>query len=763
MTDSLRSPFSLGNKIIGIVTLMVLATTVAVGSLNFIRTYHMTRDLAGQRLAAETRLTSLQFQNGYQRMIDDGNTLANMPPVPGLIRAIRNGGIDPIENSSIVDWRRRLETIFRSFMETRPAYVQLRYIGLADQGRELVRVNRTRSGMEAVPENRFQRKQSEPYFQQGQQLEPGEVYISKVTFNREYGQVDPGRIPTIRVMVPVHDDQRQRFGMIVINVDYSVFLKRIMTQASPERNAYIINEENDWVDYQPDSGIARFQFHEAPDYLHPPVDHETFVTKFGYGGQLFQIRDHLAFGVRLPVDNQRTDLTNVVVLSAPEQEIMADADETWRATVLLSSIMVAIALGLSVVIARQVTRPLNQMTQRIRRSRYRPNRLDLPVQANDEIGELARAFMDLTARLSESRSMAQAVMNRSVDGIITVDDRGKILSYNEACEKMFGYEANQVMGQPVALLLPNLLIAPQSDDSQLPLGQQTQVETTALRRSNTEIPVELSISEVWLGDVRIHAAVIRDISDRRTAEAEREQLLTALAKRNQDLDDFAHIASHDLKAPLRVIRNASQWLVEDLDLPTDSEPRSHIELLQNRVRRMENLLDDLLEYSRIGRTFDDRFGELVTGDVIARDVLLLISPPQSFQIQFTDSFRELSVARMPLQQILLNLIHNAIKHHDRDHGQVTVSADRGEESLKIQIQDDGPGIAPEFRDKAFQIFQTLKPRDQVEGSGVGLAIVKKYCEQIGADVQLDSRPGEGCRFTLIWPLPATPRVPEWVS
>jgi len=220
---------------------------------------------------------------------------------------------------------------------------------------------------------------------------------------------------------------------------------------------------------------------------------------------------------------------------------------------------------------------------------------------------------------------------------------------------------------------------------------------------------------------------------------------------NKELEEFAYAASHDLKAPLRVIDNASKWLEEDLAAHLTGENRENMQLLRGRVGRMEKLLDDLLEYSRVGRATDGRYEEVITGDVLMDNILALLSPPVGFTVEVSPGFAAIHVCRMPLQQILMNLISNAIKHHDKKSGRIDVTvADRGTD-YAFAVKDDGPGISPQFHDQIFKMFQTLKPRDQVEGSGMGLAMVRKNIEVFGGTIELVSAEGEGSIFRFTWP------------
>jgi len=220
---------------------------------------------------------------------------------------------------------------------------------------------------------------------------------------------------------------------------------------------------------------------------------------------------------------------------------------------------------------------------------------------------------------------------------------------------------------------------------------------------------------------------------------------------NRELEDFAYAASHDLKAPLRVIDNASKWLEEDLQDHLTAESRENMILMRGRVGRMEKLLDDLLEYSRIGRTTDDRYAEIITGNTLMANVLALLPPPEGFTVKVSPSFAEIRVRRMPLQQILMNLVNNAVKHHDKKTGTIEVKAEDDGTHYAFAVKDDGPGIPAQFHEQVFKMFQTLKPRDQVEGSGMGLAMVRKNIEVFGGTLTLDSSTGKGSIFRFTWP------------
>jgi two-component system, LuxR family, sensor kinase FixL len=276
-------------------------------------------------------------------------------------------------------------------------------------------------------------------------------------------------------------------------------------------------------------------------------------------------------------------------------------------------------------------------------------------------------------------------------------------------------------------------------------------EVSGRRKDGSVVPLDLSISAFELEDGRHFSGIVRDITKKKQAEAETLKYMQALERSNRALDEFAYAASHDLKAPLRVIDNASRWLEEDLVEHLTPETQENMRMLRGRVKRMEKLLDDLLEYSRIGRKTDEHYDERISGDVLINGVLALLPPADNFNVLVEPAFAGIQVNCMPLQQILLNLIGNAIKHHDKQQGCIEVTVDDCGDEYSFAVKDDGPGIAPEFHQRIFKMFQTLKPRDQVEGSGMGLTMVQKHIEVFGGSISLESSEGRGSTFRFTWP------------
>ncbi|WP_437580769.1 PAS domain-containing sensor histidine kinase [Sorangium sp. So ce887] len=240
-----------------------------------------------------------------------------------------------------------------------------------------------------------------------------------------------------------------------------------------------------------------------------------------------------------------------------------------------------------------------------------------------------------------------------------------------------------------------------------------------------------------------------DLALRQRAE-ELARLTEALQRSNRELDQFAYVTSHDLKAPLRGIANLSQWIEDDEHEHLSEVSKRNLELLRNRVQRMDALIDAILEYSRVGRIRVPT--EVVAVGPLIEEVVDLLSPPGGFRVEVAGLLPSVVAERTLLQQVFMNLIGNAIKHHrDRASGRAVVSCADAGSHWRFTVADNGPGISPRFHDKVFVIFQTLEARDTSEGTGVGLALVKKIVEGSGGAVVLDSDVGRGAAFSFTWP------------
>jgi len=239
---------------------------------------------------------------------------------------------------------------------------------------------------------------------------------------------------------------------------------------------------------------------------------------------------------------------------------------------------------------------------------------------------------------------------------------------------------------------------------------------------------------------------------------EARELITALEKSNHDLDQFAYVTSHDLRAPLRGIANLGGWIEEDLGEKLSDKSREYLHLLRGRVRRLEDLIQGVLDYSRAGRVSDAPTG--VNVHALVHEVVELIAPPAGVMIEIDPSLPTLSTTRVPLQQVFMNLVGNALKYNPNAQRRVQVGAEPVRDGWEFFVRDDGPGIAKRYHEQIWGLFQTLHSRDRIESTGMGLAIVRKIVEAHGGRAWIDSEEGKGATFRFTWPKDP-PRSRSW--
>ncbi len=221
-----------------------------------------------------------------------------------------------------------------------------------------------------------------------------------------------------------------------------------------------------------------------------------------------------------------------------------------------------------------------------------------------------------------------------------------------------------------------------------------------------------------------------------------------LRKRNQELDHFAYVTSHDLKAPLRAIANLATWLGEDLEGQIPEENQQQLQLMQSRVKRMDGLIQGLLEYSRVGRKNTPL--KIVNVNDLIKEAIDSVAPSPEFEIVIANPMPTFKTEALLLRQVFANLIDNAIKYHPHNSGKVTISVTETEKFYQFAVADNGMGIDPQYHERIFTIFQTLQARDTIESTGIGLSIVKKIIEGQGGKIWVESQLGDGAIFYFTW-------------
>lgn len=376
--------------------------------------------------------------------------------------------------------------------------------------------------------------------------------------------------------------------------------------------------------------------------------------------------------------------------------------------------------------------------------------------------------------LQESEARATGILQSALDAIVTSNEKSEVIEWNPAAEHIFGYSRSEVLGRPMEELIIPLPLRSRHRkgmEHYLATGETRvlgrRIEITAMRKGGQEFPVELAISRLALEGPAIFTAHVRDITERKQTEAalreaqeqlkqhatNLEQLVAERTEKLQEvigeLEAFSYSISHDMRAPLRAIEGIAQALMEDYGEKLEAEGIGYLKRMMAAAVRMDQLIQDVLSYSRVVRT------DIKTVPVdLDRLVINIVSeypdfqPPKAEVIIHSPLFSVMG-QEASLTQCLSNLLGNAVKFVAPGiTPRVEIWTEMAGEHVRLYIRDNGVGIEPRHRDRIFMIFERVHPETEFSGTGIGLAIVKKGVERMGGTVEVDSEPGKGTTFCL---------------
>lgn len=500
------------------------------------------------------------------------------------------------------------------------------------------------------------------------------------------------------------------------------------------------------------------------------ADHPSMVPKLdsleSWAGLLLRLNQQL-------IDMRRTEGFNAVLtlvsfgqskkvlddvrriaseMAAEENRVLAERAEEQERDKTIAYLVIGIGGGLAFILLLLVMLGIRSDV-----NAREAQRLMIEQQSR----EMKRQAQRLAVQRSESQALARqmsALLQSTQTGLYGIDREGKCTFINPAGAHILGYEVDELIGKQ----LHNTIHYKRPDGTPYPAeecpifnanqrGESASAEDEVFwKKDGSPFAAEYLTSPIIdEGQHRGAVVAFADISARKRQVAEREQLIKALARSNQELDQFAYVASHDLKAPLRGIANLSQWIEEDLGESLAGENKDQMDLLRGRVHRMEALIDGILQYSRAGRVKSKP--EAINTGVVVSDIIELIAPPRSIQITVPADMPTVRAEKVPLQQVFMNLIGNAVKHSRAEDAKIGISWEDSGEHYQFSVTDNGSGIAPQYHERIFGIFQTLEARDKVEGTGIGLSVVQKIVEAKGGKVWVKSDVGQGATFSFLWP------------
>jgi PAS domain S-box-containing protein len=361
------------------------------------------------------------------------------------------------------------------------------------------------------------------------------------------------------------------------------------------------------------------------------------------------------------------------------------------------------------------------------------------------------SVVDITER-KRSEERLRLVVEASPSGMIMVDDQGRIVLVNSQVERLFGYSRAELLGESIDKLVPAAVrgkhAGHRADFFADPRARALGVgrDLFGQRKDGSQLPIEIGLNPLMTDGERFVLASIVDITERKGAEVLLQQKILELQRSNEDLQQFAYVCSHDLQEPLRVISNYTQLLARRYTGQLDESANDFIEFIVEATKRMQELINDLLLYSRVdtkGKEFDDTDCSKVVEMACAN---LKVAIQEAGATIDCDLLPTVQADSSQLLQVFQNLIGNAIKFRAEHPPEIHISVKDTGKSWTFVVQDNGQGFDMKYVDRIFIIFQRLHTKEMYPGSGIGLAVCKKIVERHGGRIWVESAPGSGSSF-----------------
>lgn len=764
----------LSTRLTGAMIVLVLVTTVTIGFLAYRNLETVTRTSELERERARV----LHFADELDKYV--GNVRAD-------ILVARDAGIEHYVTAATADSpdaavRRigqaedALQRLFRAELAAKPSYLQYRLIGVADGGRELIRVERTSSGViRVVPRDQLQQKGGRPYVQETLKLSDRGVYISPIELNREHGVIEKPHTPVLRAATPVFHPDGRTFGVLVINVNMRPVFQRLRSSARDRAHVFLTNHRGDYLVHSDRAREFRFEFGESRRWQDDLPELAARFQGDSLAGVFHDANGNRFFAAAASIRlaGQR-DL--VLVEAVPYSQLLAAASAVRRPVLLAGLSSVIVAALLAVWVARATASPMEQLASSV--SDFTGvEAIDLPRQSYREVGVLSTAIGRMAGQVRKNTEwLNRQSLESAPIAAIMVDRAGKMVVVNALATSMFGYDRDEMLGNPVEMLIPPNIeeIHVQVRNAYMadpqPRGMGIGRDLYGRRRDGSDFPVEIGLKPIQTDDGPFVIAAINDLTERLRLEADLqhanqilERRTAELTRSNEDLEQFAYIASHDLQEPLRKIASCCEVLATEYSDRLDDEGREWLSFTMDAATRMRRLVIDLLEFSRVS-TSTQSLETVDAADALRQALDNLAGAIESSGAQITvHELPRVEVVEAQLVQLFQNLVGNAIKYCEDDTPRVDIGAERDGAFWKFSVRDNGIGIAPEYHERIFVIFQRLHQRENYQGTGLGLAVCRKVVERLGGKLTVESAVGEGSTFYFTLPATDPPQFAGYVT
>ncbi len=784
--------FGISTKITLLAVILVLLTASSVGVMVYQESNELLVKKELNDIVRGIEREAIYIKSEFSMLKKDVSFLSKTPPIQGIRRTLN--GLDPLDGSSNEEWLNRLSVIFSNFLLERPDYTQIQFISVKNDGLALVSVEKRGNDVISLSKNELQNKKNKDYYSRRIGKHPGEIYFSNITLNKEAGVITKPYFPIISVVVPVFDKSHIMFGLVVIDMDMSGVLKVFMNNAPEFSNHYVTNSRGDYLAHPDTNKVFAFEFDS--DYRvqteFPAIAGNYGENDISWGVEKSDIiiRDDNNILRFIPVRYDLNEPSSIIYIgvSTSLRDAIENIAVVNNKSILLGVSLIVISVVLSILFSRMITRPLTQIISAAKQYGRGNYSAALPTEYGGEIGTLSTVIKlmgeEIEKRNKEiinSEKIMKSIVSNAVDGIVTIDQNGVVLTFNDACEKIFGHRREEVIGSNISTLMSDddsgdqLYLAKFFSHSSKKIFDQ-KFNVKGERKNRDKFPLNISVSEMDLDNGRNFVVMMRDVTEENKAKKEllkyRDHLEELIEEQVVDLNvakelaEHANIAkseflanmSHELRTPLNSLLILAENLVENKDGNLKSNQLEAATIIYNSGKDLLVLINDILDLAKIesGKYLVNNecfFVEDLVENIKSQFTHVASSKELYFKVSIDASVpKELISDRQRISQVLKNFVSNAFKFTHHGGVELSVKMSLASSEVLFSVKDSGIGIPDDMLKSVFMSFVQVDGTTSREygGTGLGLSISKEMAKLIGGEITLESS-GSGSVFCLVIP------------
>lgn len=745
---------------------VVLLCFSAIISFVYYQSHKYFIQSSDRKKSYEAQVIKNQILSKIEEMQNDALFLASTPPIDGMKRAIKTG-FDNEGSSSLNQWKERLSVIFKEMLHAKKDYTQIRFIGYANNGKEVVRVDRKYGKVIREIEDNLQQKGSEKYFKDAFKIGFNSIYLSEFSLNRERGKVEYPKNIVIRSAMPIYIDHKTPFGLLIINTSYKTIFRNLLNLIDDNEDI-IITDKYGSILLDSSNNLKTqqneiFNIKDIYSELHAVTTELTARPNFHKidmgNKEAFYLSKKIYYN---PINPE--DYLNIH-LSIDREKIAASANNYIKEYMWIIFPLIIVALIGAIYLSRLLTIPITRLTKYVNDIKLNNELPLIDGLGSDEIGLLGNSLNDMRETLFKKdivlKNQKMALDSAAI--VAETDHRGKITYFNQKLLDISGYSEEDLIGSDHRILNSGH----HSRDffkslwDTIKSGNVWKGEIKNKAKDGSFYWVDTTIFPIMdkAGRVNKFIAIRFDITEKKRITLELKDSSENIQKAMEAKNHFFANMSHEIRTPLNGVLGFTQVL---LDSDLSGENRENVQQIKNCSESLLTIINDILDVSKLEagkltikkesvdlkahvNSIVDMFRPVIDNNKIELLQDLEIDLPQFIE---SDSIR--------LRQVLVNLIGNAVKF--TEHGYVKIEVKKtddfqGNRFIEFHIHDSGKGIALKDQHKIFDAFeQSVHFRSGIEGTGLGLNICKKILELMDGKIWFESTEGKGTVFSFRIPL-----------